>query len=134
MREGYHFTGADVSSLEFAIEAAVQSNEEGGFPPGSINNMLDHIRENQTSSPPTPLSKMPVRNQSSIPAFPSTIVTTHTTSQDTCQKPTTIPSITAPSHHFPRHLPETNHNPQYHSTLTPLPKTPARNQPQSPVS
>ena len=56
MREGYRFTDADVSSLEFAIEAAVQSNEENGLPPGSINYMymLDQIRENQTRSPVTP--------------------------------------------------------------------------------
>ena len=72
MREGYHFTGADVSSLEFAIEAPVQSSEEdeeNGFQPGSINYMLDKIRENQTRSPLTPLPKTPGRNQPQSPLF-----------------------------------------------------------------
>lgn len=65
MREGYRFTGADVSSLEFAIETSVQldeEDEENVFPPGSINYVLDQIRKMQSRSPLTPLPKTPARN------------------------------------------------------------------------
>ena len=95
MREEYRLTGADVSSLEFAIEPAVQSSEEdeeNGFPPGSINYMLDQIRENQTTHTTTQDAG---QKPTTIPAFSSTIVTHFTTTQDACQKPTTIPSIIA---------------------------------------
>ena len=72
MREGYRFTGADVSSLEFAIETSVQSDEEDEenvFPPGSINYVLDQIREMQSRSPLTPLPKTPARNRPRFPLF-----------------------------------------------------------------
>lgn len=72
MREGYCFTGADVSSLEFAIETSVQSDEkdeENVFPPGSINYVLDQIRKMQSRSPLTPLPKTPARNRPQFPLF-----------------------------------------------------------------
>ena len=72
MREGHRFTGADVSSLEFAIETSVQSDEEDEenvFPPGSINYVLDQIREMQSRSPLTPLPKMAARSRPQFPLF-----------------------------------------------------------------
>ena len=85
MREGYRFTGADVSSLEFAIETSVQSDEEDEenvFPPGSINYVLDQIREMQSRSPLTPLPKTPARNRPQFPLLK-------------CNRD-------HPSHHFPK--------------------------------
>ena len=66
MREGYRFTGANVSSLEFAIETSVQSDEKDEE---NVNYVLDQIREMQSRSPLTPLPKTPARNRPQFPLF-----------------------------------------------------------------